>query len=80
LKALPAFRSLSLMKLRQMIDQFINVEKIRNAYLFQEGDEAKYVYVIREGDFYISKKINRVKEPYSDQLQKIFKDALKVKR
>jgi hypothetical protein len=31
--------------------------RIRNSYLYQEGDLAKYVYLVKSGEFVVSKKL-----------------------
>lgn len=63
-----------------MLHQFQLINKMRGSYLFQEGNLADHVYLVISGEFRVTKKIQREKESFYTDSQKIIKDPLKVKR
>lgn len=59
LKSLNAFKLVNHTKLRAVSDHFKQINKIKDSYLFQEGDPVTNVYIVISGEFTVSKKILR---------------------
>lgn len=57
LKRIPLLNSFTYRVLKSMVDKFKPIEKIRFAYLYREGDPAEYVYLVKSGEFKITKKL-----------------------
>jgi len=57
LKEIEAFKLLNNSRLKALLDQFKPLSKIRGSFLFREGDSADSIYLIRSGEFTITKKV-----------------------
>jgi CRP-like cAMP-binding protein len=43
--------------IKQLVHKLRVETRIRNSYLYQEGEQAKNVYLVKEGQFLVSKKL-----------------------
>ncbi len=65
-KTIQAFKTLTFSKLKIVIDLFRPLKKIRNSYLFREGDFVENVYLVQSGEFKVTKKVFHVKPKIDD--------------
>lgn len=54
MKTIPIMRLLSYSQLKAITEKFRPVSKIRFSYLFNQGDPANYVYIVKRGEFRVS--------------------------
>ena len=54
LKTIPIMRLLTYSQLKQITEKFRPISKIRFSYLFQQGDPANYLYIVKSGELRVS--------------------------
>lgn len=67
IKMLPVFKKLSRSKLLSYTQHLKKQDCIREGYIYREGDPTNYIYIIREGEFQIQKKI-KIKRGEANEL------------
>ena len=67
IKMLPVFKKLSRTKLTTYTYNLKKIDCIREGYIYKEGDPANNIYIIREGEFQIQKRV-KVKKGAGQEL------------
>ena len=67
-------------KLKNLVDAFKPISKIRGLYLFREGEPVTHIYLVVEGECSVLKKVHYDKPDFLEQSEDIFKDPLKISK
>lgn len=60
-----------------------NIEKrmlIKGQYLYKEGDLSTYIYIVKRGDYEITKKIIHTYQKKEENIQEILLNPLKINK
>ena len=59
---------------------FVDVEVYKGQYITKEGDEANRIYIIKDGEFQVTKKRIHKNNDHDGQIQEILDDPQKASR
>ena len=79
LRDIPVFQFLTRTSLGKMTYYFESKSCVRDAILFREGEEANYVYIVKSGEFQVTKRIVHC-NPREDKIEDILDNPLKANK
>jgi len=81
LKQIHLLNSLTWSQLKKMIKHFKVITRNRFTYLFHENDRASHVYIVKKGEFKITKRIMVPKPSFEEEkLNEIYEAPIKANR
>eukprot|EP00347_Sterkiella_histriomuscorum_P000821 403374386 len=79
LRNIPVFSLLTRTSLGKMTYYFENKSCIRDSFLYKEGDQADYVYIIKSGEFEATKRILHT-GPKAEKIEDILENPIKANK
>lgn len=79
LKNVPLFKSLSSSQLRKLLLKFQTVYKATKSVLYTEGEPVEYVYVVKSGEFSVTKKMSEDINFFEKETRLISQDPKQAK-
>jgi signal-transduction protein with cAMP-binding, CBS, and nucleotidyltransferase domain len=80
LKSIPVFSTLTNSKLRGLAAVFKPLNKIRGGTLFTEGEPVSNLFLVKSGEFKLSKKIYTEAPSFDKNTELIFADPLRASK
>lgn len=72
------FKTLSVAPLRKMIDKLTRIEKQHNAFIYKENNPATHLYIVKEGQFRVTKHLYKENLGKELNANEAHKDPLKA--
>ncbi|CDW89498.1 UNKNOWN [Stylonychia lemnae] len=76
LRSLPYFNQLTKTSLGKLTYQFTDIKTIKNQVLYREGEPADYVYIVKDGQFEVTRK-EKIRENYQENAKQILENPLR---
>lgn len=77
LRSLPYFSQLTRASLGKLIYQFTDIKTLKDQILFREGEPSDFVYLVKEGQFEVSRSLMHPKKPIEEQTKTILSNPLR---